>query len=449
MLIADASNLCKRMAVTTTAMADATNVPSGRIPGRKARNRRRHRKMEQHRQQMALVTQWINQYGQAGSGRLERHELARLLEHLHPDAGPPNAAALDKIISQATEVRAHSFYLRGDPEASIRHEMVMRVVSGYSMYLLASVAIERRTGLQGVIALRELPALMREATEGTALDAREIDFVLDIAQGSVVGMLDIESTLDREHVLIALQGMAMRFASEAQRQFQEDQARLDRINQMQRPASTPSFTTPSTPSGGDEHEGLYLEEYNEEGDLIEGGGGGAGGGGGEFDLETHLHGWRNRRALRIQAYARRVVAVGYFRKARAAAIIIQSAARSRTARALMMKRRAAAALITRMGKGRLPKKLAQRRRDAATLITKIAKGKVTRKLMVGLAQGVAKTVSNAMASRKKPVARARTFGDFTPRASPARVARSNTVPVGLADFKDKANSSRSRMCIIS
>ena len=179
----------------------------------------------------------------------------------------------------------------------------------------------------------------------------------------------------------------MRFASEAQRQFQEDQARLDRINQMQRPASTPSFTTPSTPSGGDEHEGLYLEEYNEEGDLIEGGGGGAGGGGGEFDLETHLHGWRNRRALRIQAYARRVVAVGYFRKARAAAIIIQSAARSRTARALMMKRRAAAALITRMGKGRLPKKLAQRRRDAATLITKIAKGKVTRKLMVGLAQG--------------------------------------------------------------
>ena len=48
-----------------------------------------------------------------------------------------------------------------------------------------------------------------------------------------------------------------------------------------------------------------------------------------------------------------------------------------------------------------------------------------------------------------PVARARTFGDFTPRASPARVARSNTVPVGLADFKDKANSSRSRMCIIS
>ena len=38
----------------------------------------------------------------------------------------------------ATEVRAHSFYLRGDPEASIRHEMVMRVVSGYSMYLLAS-----------------------------------------------------------------------------------------------------------------------------------------------------------------------------------------------------------------------------------------------------------------------------------------------------------------------
>ena len=42
-----------KMAVTTTAMADALNVLSGRIPGRKARNRRRHRKMEQHRQQMA------------------------------------------------------------------------------------------------------------------------------------------------------------------------------------------------------------------------------------------------------------------------------------------------------------------------------------------------------------------------------------------------------------
>ena len=59
-------------------------IVDGRIPSRKTRSRRRHRRLQAQRATEALVTKWIAQYGQAGSGRLERAELSKLLEHLHP-----------------------------------------------------------------------------------------------------------------------------------------------------------------------------------------------------------------------------------------------------------------------------------------------------------------------------------------------------------------------------
>jgi hypothetical protein len=212
---------------------------------RRARAKRRHARQQQQRLTEALVTQWIAQHGQPGSGRLERHELANLLQHLHAEAGPPDPLVLDTLITQATEVRSHTCFLRGDPNASIRHEMVISVCTGYSMYLLASVAIERRAGLEGVVALRDVPALLREAHDGSSLEAHDIDFFLDGAQSSVAGALDANSTIPREDVLTALQGMAMRYTEEAQRQFAEEQARRARIEAFERHTAT---GTPSTHS---------------------------------------------------------------------------------------------------------------------------------------------------------------------------------------------------------
>ena len=88
--------------------------------------------MQQQKATEAQVTQWIAQYGKPGSGRLERPELEQLLEHLHPETGRPDTAALDRLVCQATEVRVHGCHLRGDPNASIPtpQPVVMRPMFG-------------------------------------------------------------------------------------------------------------------------------------------------------------------------------------------------------------------------------------------------------------------------------------------------------------------------------
>ena len=56
----------------------------------------------------------------------------------------------------------------------------MAVVSGYTMYLLASAAFDRRQ-CEGVVALRDLPALMKEANAGHNCEHEDVDFVVDVA----------------------------------------------------------------------------------------------------------------------------------------------------------------------------------------------------------------------------------------------------------------------------
>ena len=89
---------------------------------------------------------------------------------------------------------------------------------------------------------------MRDTNDGASLEAREIDLVLDHAQASQSkgGQLEPDTALPRDEVLRAMEGMAMRFAEEAQRQMAAEQAMRNRrrMDLM----STPSVTTPSTPS---------------------------------------------------------------------------------------------------------------------------------------------------------------------------------------------------------
>ena len=75
----------------------------------------------------------------------------------------------------------------------------MAVVSGYAMYLLASAAFDRRQ-CEGVVALRDLPALMKEANAGHACEHEDVDFVVDCCNSSINGSI---SALSKEELMPA------------------------------------------------------------------------------------------------------------------------------------------------------------------------------------------------------------------------------------------------------
>ena len=75
----------------------------------------------------------------------------------------------------------------------------MAVVSGYTMYLLASAAFDRRQ-CEGVVALRDLPALMKEANAGHNCEHEDVDFVVDCCSSSVNGSV---SALSKEELMPA------------------------------------------------------------------------------------------------------------------------------------------------------------------------------------------------------------------------------------------------------
>ena len=121
--------------------------------------------MQQRAREKELVRTWIDQYGRSGYSQLERSELAALLQHLHPEAGAPDDALLDVLIMQATEVRTYSMFLQGNPNLAVSFDLLMQVVRGYAVYRVASQIFEQRS-TDGVIALRDLPQLMREVNDG-------------------------------------------------------------------------------------------------------------------------------------------------------------------------------------------------------------------------------------------------------------------------------------------
>jgi len=393
--------------------------------------------MMQQRARAAQVTAWIAQFGKPGYGRLEREELSRLLHHLHPDAGPPEEHVLDMLIIQATEVRTFSIHLKGNPYGTVGHDMIMPLVSGYSMYRFASVAFDRRAE-GGLIALRDLPALMREANDGIPCEAREIDFVMDCCSSSIAPgiMLDSSSVLSRHDVLPPLQVMAMKM-TDTQSTGPTDVVEMDPMGSGEQnwPPNVHSETEAM------HEEDLKLTDIEEE----------AEGFGQWDDVTPHITRWRLRqqRALHIQAHFRKMTAVRFLTRCRTAAICLQSAARRRAAWKAVRQRRAAAMRIGRMAKGRRAKKMAQRRRDAATTIGRVAKGRVTRKLMVRIASTSLQQV-HSMVPYRMVASRSRTFTDlFAKNKAPPqrRIQRANTAPV--AGREKQSHDGTSRACIIS
>ena len=171
---------------------------------RRDRDRLLVAKQASKRQQEEQVRRWIDQFDANCSGRLERNELAALLEHLHPEAGRPKEEALDILISNATEVRTYTMHLQGNRNAAIAPDKLIAVVSGYAMYLLASSAFDKRQ-VEGVVSLSDLPSIMKELgkADGSDIEGSDVDFVMDCAASSLHG-LDSASNISREDLMPAM-----------------------------------------------------------------------------------------------------------------------------------------------------------------------------------------------------------------------------------------------------
>jgi len=399
---------------------------AGAAHGSQRRRRRVLRARQQQQQQArARVDEWISQFGAGTSQRLSRSEVSALLQHLHQQA--PDDDVLDLLFMQATEVRNYSTYLRGDPNQPLGNAELMKVVNGYATFLFASAAFQLRSNGGGVISLRDLPSLIREANDGV-VDVPEIDFVMDVClSGSMQGDFDAASEIGRQDVLPALQRVAMRITEEHAVSFDEPIA----------------------------EEGEDSAAMDEDGEAD--------------DIEPHLSRWRERRSrsARIQAHVRRVQAANFFNTARMAAILIQSAARRRTARRFFLRHRAAANSIGGAARQKNARWMAKKRREAATLIGRVAKGKVVRSRVL---QGVASASSRAasmvpvrMVQRRSLEKRSRTFNDLIgfkssnalstssgtatkPAEAQSRrgIARANTAPI-----RPRGEESQSRACILS
>ena len=187
-------------------------APSARrkAPGalsRRDRERMLVQKEAHRRQQAGQIRRWIEEFDKTGSGRLERDELAALLQHLHPEVGAPAPEALDILIEKATEVRTYTMHLQGNKNGAIGPDAILNVVTGYGMYLLASAAFDKRAASQGggVVSLRDLPAIMKELgkVDGSDIEGSDVDFVMDCAASSLHG-IDSASNISREDLMPSL-----------------------------------------------------------------------------------------------------------------------------------------------------------------------------------------------------------------------------------------------------
>ena len=184
-------------------MPEAMAPPRRNKLSKKSRARLQQARMVQARAAAEQNAKWLRQFDVNRSGRLERDELAALLQHVHPEAGTPKAEALDLLIMRATELRTYTITMPGDPHGAVRGEMLTAVVSGYSLYLLANDALDRHSASGGVVALADLPGLMRDANEGLECEASDVDFVVN-CMGSSINGIDSASHVSRDDLLEAM-----------------------------------------------------------------------------------------------------------------------------------------------------------------------------------------------------------------------------------------------------
>lgn len=195
-------------------MSESANRRSSRSAA--VRNRQRQLRVKQ---QQFQIDAWLKRFDVNRSGALERDEVQQLLTHLHPEH-PPDQAALDLLIEKATEIKTYSMLLKGDKNGAVYPEKILKVVSVYAAYVIASVAFDRLDSGTGVLQLKDLPNLMAEARatandDHSDVNKSEISFLIgrcSTRDGDVVSIPDDESiaasieggTLKRDDLLQTL-----------------------------------------------------------------------------------------------------------------------------------------------------------------------------------------------------------------------------------------------------
>ena len=195
-------------------MSEASNRRSSRSAT--VRNRQRQLRAKQQQFQIGV---WFKRFDVNRSGALERDEVQQLLTHLHPEH-PPDARALDLLIEKATEIKTYSMLLKGDKNGAVYPEKILKVVSVYAAYVIASAAFDRLDSGTGVLQLKDLPNLMAEARatandDHSDVNKSEISFLIgrcSTRDGDIVSIPDDESiaasieggTLKRDELLQTL-----------------------------------------------------------------------------------------------------------------------------------------------------------------------------------------------------------------------------------------------------
>ena len=141
------------------------------------------RRLEQEAKQQILLESWFEQFDSNGDKQLDRSELRALLTHLYPGS-PPEEGALDFLIKKATEIRAASMHLAGNPNGLVPWAAAVKTVARYGAYLREKARLD---------------ALMEEldVDESGGLDAKELGMFLqrispdlEVTDGDVEFMLE-------------------------------------------------------------------------------------------------------------------------------------------------------------------------------------------------------------------------------------------------------------------
>ena len=132
------------------------------------------------RQREEQVRRWVEQFDANGSGRLERHELAALLEHLHPEAGHPRQ-------------RRSTYCSRKRPRCAPTR-CIFRAIATARFPPASSCLSSRATrctswlrpltsGKSRAWCARDLPSIMKELgkADGSDIEGGDVDFVMDCA----------------------------------------------------------------------------------------------------------------------------------------------------------------------------------------------------------------------------------------------------------------------------
>lgn len=159
------------------------------------------RAAEKERQQQlaAEIDGWFEKFDFNEDGKLQREELAALLEHL--EGRPPTAENLDFLLEKATAIETYSVRIGGDKHGAVTWHQARETVGRYHEYCRDQVLLDsvfRRFDYDGngTLDLLELPALLRDMSPDDAVvDETDAQYVMEQCDANGDGVISRDEVL--------------------------------------------------------------------------------------------------------------------------------------------------------------------------------------------------------------------------------------------------------------